>query len=93
VSHSSKINGGARLSRGQNRGVTAPPPETIAISFTPRLFLYTSRVNARVRRLGADRPEVWRRPLTGVRRSPEVERLAVEPARGSALSQDPGAQH
>jgi hypothetical protein len=31
-------------------------------------------------------------PLAGVRRSPEGERAAIEPARGSALSQDPGAQ-
>jgi hypothetical protein len=31
-------------------------------------------------------------PLTDVRRSPEGERAAVEPASGSALSQDPGAQ-
>jgi hypothetical protein len=38
------------------------------------------------------RPEVRRRSLTGVRRSPEGERAAVEPARGSALSQDPGAE-
>jgi hypothetical protein len=31
-------------------------------------------------------------PLTGVRRSPEGERAAVEPARGSGLSKDSGAQ-
>jgi hypothetical protein len=60
-------------------------PETLATSFTPRLFLYTSRENVRARRLAAGGAVPPASPLTGMRCSPEGEHSTVEPARSSAL--------
>jgi hypothetical protein len=79
----------------RNKTVARPLPRNPSvISFTFSPPLSPPKPSERGgQRSAAGRPEVRRRPLAGVQHSPEGERTAVEPARGSALSQDPGTQH
>jgi hypothetical protein len=60
----------------------AAPPKTLG-HFTH--FLSASVSTEAKRERAGGRPERRHRPLADVRRSPEGERAAVEPARGSAL--------
>jgi hypothetical protein len=85
-----------RKSRLNKNGAPVERPQTLMHFFTSSPPLFSTEAE-RERELaagcqptgGAAPPAS---PFTGVRRSPKGERAAIEPACGSALSQDPGAQ-